>query len=58
VYVFFLLISPSEAHDDHLKALQCTASKLRGDVFCRFLKQAKSVEEIRQLLIESDDDKV
>ena len=44
--------------DDHLLALQCTARKLRSDAFCRFLKQATSVEEIRQLLDESDNDEL
>jgi PTS system fructose-specific IIA component/PTS system nitrogen regulatory IIA component len=58
VFVFFLLLSPADAHDDHLMALQCTASRLRSGPFSRFLQQATSVEEIRQLLIEADDDKV
>jgi PTS system fructose-specific IIA component/PTS system nitrogen regulatory IIA component len=58
VFVFFLLLSPAEAHGDHLKALQSTANQLRRDTFCRFLKQATTVEEIRQLLTESDDDVV
>ena len=54
VYVFFLLISPSERPDDHLKALKCTARQLREDTFCRFLQEAKSVDEIKQLLQEAD----
>ena len=56
VFVFFLLLSPADAHEDHLRALQCTANRLHGGTFCRFLKQATSAEEIRQLLIESDDE--
>ena len=58
VFVFFLLISPADAHEDHLKVLQCTANRLRGGSFCQFLKQAASIEEIRQLLIESDAEEV
>jgi len=54
VHVFFLLISPSDHPNDHLKALECTARQFRTDTFCRFLSQAKSVDEIKQLLDESD----
>ena len=55
VYVFFLLISPTERPDDHLRALECTARQLRKDTFCRFLRQASSVDEIKQLLDEADE---
>ncbi len=58
VCVFFLLLSSADGQDDHLGALQCIGRKLRGDAFCRFLKQATSVEEIRQLLDESDNDEL
>jgi len=58
VYVFFLLISPSDRPDDHLRALETTARQLRIESFCRFLRQAKSVEEIKQLLDESDNDQL
>ncbi len=54
VHVFFLLISPSDHPNDHLEALQYIAQQLRTDTFCRFLGQAKTVDEIRQLLDESD----
>ena len=54
VHVFFLLISPSDQPDEHLRALEATALQLRKDTFCRFLKQAKTVDEIKQLLDESD----
>ena len=58
VYVFFLLISPSDRPNDHLRALETTARQLRVESFCRFLRQAKSVEEIKQLLDESDNDQL
>jgi len=58
VYVFFLLISPSDRPDDHLRALETIARQLRIESFCRFLRQAKSVEEIKQLLDESDNDQL
>jgi len=58
VYVFFLLISPSDRPDDHLRALETTARQLRIESFCRFLRQAKNIEEIKQLLDESDTDQL
>ena len=54
VHFFFLLLSPSDPPDDHLRALETISRSLRNDGFCRFLTGAKSVEEIRQLLDESD----
>ncbi|MGQ9575516.1 MAG: PTS sugar transporter subunit IIA [Thermoguttaceae bacterium] len=54
VYVFFLLISPPDRPGDHLRALENISRQLRNETFCRFLKQAKTAEEIRQLLDEAD----
>ena len=54
VHIFFLLISPSDQPDEHLQALKATAQQLRKDNFCRFLKQATTVDEIKQLLEEAD----
>ncbi len=54
VNLFFLLISPQDRPGDHLRALENIARQLRDDTFCRFLKQAKSAEDIRQLLEEAD----
>ena len=54
VYVFFLLISPPDRPGDHLRALENISRQLRNDRFCRFLKQSKTPEEIRQLLEEVD----
>src|SRR5438105_10871749 len=54
VQLFFLLISPPDRPGDHLRALENISRQLRNDTFCRFLKQAKSAEEIRQLLEEAD----
>lgn len=58
VYVFFLLISPSDRPDDHIRALETAARQLRIETFCRFLRQATSVEEIKQLLDDSDDEQL
>ena len=54
VQLFFLLISPPDCPGDHLRALENISRRLRDDTFCRFLKQAKSAEDIQQLLDEAD----
>jgi PTS system nitrogen regulatory IIA component len=54
VQLFFLLISPPDRPGDHLRALENISRQLRDDTFCRFLKQAKSAEDIQQLLEEAD----
>lgn len=54
VHLFFLLISPPDRPGDHLRALENISRQLRNDMFCRFLKQAKSADDIRQLLDEAD----
>jgi PTS system nitrogen regulatory IIA component len=54
VHLFFLLISPTDRPGDHLRALENISRQLRVDTFCRFLKQAKTVEEIHQILDEAD----
>lgn len=54
VYLFFLLISPPDRPGDHLRALENISRQLRDDTFCRFLKQSKTAEDIKQLLDEAD----
>jgi len=54
VHLFFLLISPPDRPGDHLRALENISRQLRDDTFCRFLKQSKNAEDIRQLLEEAD----
>jgi PTS system fructose-specific IIA component/PTS system nitrogen regulatory IIA component len=54
VNLFFLLISPPDRPGDHLRALENISRQLRDDTFCRFLKQAKTAEDIQQLLDEAD----
>jgi mannitol/fructose-specific phosphotransferase system IIA component (Ntr-type) len=54
VNLFFLLISPPDRPGDHLRALENISRQLRDDTFCRFLKQAKSPADIKQLLDEAD----
>lgn len=54
VYLLFLLLSPPDRPGDHLRALENVSRQLKNDTFCRFLKNAKSREEILLLLDESD----
>ena len=54
VHLFFLLISPPDRPGDHLRALENVSRQLRDETFCKFLKQAKSAEDIVQLLEEAD----
>src|SRR5262249_43223908 len=54
VQLFFLLISPPDRPGDHLRALENISRQLRNDTFCKFLKQAKTADEIKQLLDEAD----
>jgi fructose-specific phosphotransferase system IIA component len=54
VHLFFLLISPTDRPGDHLRALENISRQLRDETFCRFLKQAKTSEDIQQLLEEAD----
>lgn len=54
VQLFFLLVSPSGRPGHHLRALERISRQLRDDTFARFLKQAKTVEDVQQLLEEAD----
>ena len=54
VHLFFLLISPPDRPGDHLRALENISRQLRDDTFCRFLKQARSQQDVQQLLEEAD----
>jgi mannitol/fructose-specific phosphotransferase system IIA component (Ntr-type) len=54
VQLFFLLVSPPDLPQDHLRALENISRQLRDDMFCRFLRQAKSLDDIQQLLEEAD----
>ena len=56
VHFFFLLISSSRDMEDHVRALSLITQRLHQETFRRFLTQAKSAEEIRQLLDEADND--
>jgi mannitol/fructose-specific phosphotransferase system IIA component (Ntr-type) len=54
VYVFVLLISPQDRPGDHLRALENVSRCLRDDAFVRSLRQAKTKEEIWELLCRAE----
>lgn len=54
VQLFFMLISPPEQRNEHVKALGNIAKQLADETFCRFLKQAKTAKDIQQVLEEAD----
>ena len=54
VQLIILLISPPDRPGDHLRALENISRQLRDDMFCKFLKQAKTAADIQQLLEEAD----
>ena len=58
VQIFFLLVSPLDRPGDHLRALENISRQLRDDTFCRFLRQAQSVDDIKLLLKEADDNQL
>lgn len=55
VQLFFMLVSPPDRPGDHLRALENISRQLRNETFCKFLKDAKSAEDVHQLLKEADD---
>ena len=55
VYLFFLLVSPPDRPGEHLRALEHITRQLKDETFCRFLKQSKNPDDIKQLLEEADD---
>jgi len=54
VYSVFLLLSPEDRPEEHLQAMEVIFKNLSKDTFRRFLRQASSVDEVRTLLEEAD----
>jgi PTS system nitrogen regulatory IIA component len=57
VDIIFLLVSPPDRPGDHLRALENISRHLRVELFCRFLRQAKSRDDIVEVLEEADQNK-
>lgn len=54
VHVVFLLLSSKSASGAHLEALAFISRLVRDDKYVRFLRNAKNVKDIRELLAEAD----
>jgi mannitol/fructose-specific phosphotransferase system IIA component (Ntr-type) len=54
VYSIVLLLSPKDKADEHLHAMESIFSNLQKDTFRRFLRQASTVAEVKDLLEEAD----
>ncbi|MDB5327910.1 MAG: fruA 2 [Phycisphaerales bacterium] len=54
VYSVFLLLSPDNAPQQHLQAMNIVFSNLQKDMFRRFLRQSESRQKIVDLLDEAD----
>lgn len=55
-YSVILLLSPQGNADRHLQAMETIFKNLRNDDFRRFLRQARTVEGIKETLIDADTD--
>jgi len=54
VYSVFLMVSPADQPELHLKALELVSEPLKDETFCRFLRQARTIEDLVLLLEEAD----
>lgn len=56
VYSVILVISPVDNPDRHLQAMASVFKHLQKEKFRRFLRMCRSAEQIKELLIEADED--
>lgn len=54
VYSIILLLSPENRPEEHLQAMEVIFKNLSKETFRRFLRQATTVDEVRTLLEEAD----
>ena len=54
VYSVFLLVSPANDPEAHLRAMEVIFKNLSQDAFRRFLRQAASVDDVNHLMDEAD----
>lgn len=54
VDILFLLISPPNQPGDHLRALENISRQLKDEKFVNFLRQARSRDQVEDLLEETD----
>ena len=56
VYSVILLISPVDDPDKHLQAMESVFRHLQQERFRKFLRQCRNAEQVKDLLIEADED--
>ncbi len=54
VYTVFLLLSPEDRPEEHLKAMEVIFKNLSKDAFRRQLRQTQSVADVRSILEDAD----
>lgn len=54
VYSIVLILSPWDRPNEHLEAMENVFSNLMIDNFRKFLRQATTVEEVSELMVEAD----
>ena len=54
VHILFLLISPPNQPGDHLRALENISRHLKDDEFVSFLRQARTREQVTEVLDDAD----
>ncbi|RNC80524.1 MAG: PTS sugar transporter subunit IIA [Phycisphaera sp.] len=54
VYSVFLLLSPIDRPEEHLRAMEAIFKQLSKESFRRYLRQATTIEEVRELLEKAD----
>jgi len=54
VYTAILLLSPADKADRHLQAMECIFRNLQKDDFRRFLRQAQTVEQVKETIEDAD----
>ncbi len=55
VFSVVLLLSPKDNPDRHLEAMEKVFRHLQQEKFRKFLRQARTVEQVKDLLIEADE---
>lgn len=58
VYSVVLLLSPTDDPDKHLLAMEAIFKHLQNDRFRSFLRQTQSIEAVKELLTEADENKI
>ncbi|MCD6395863.1 MAG: PTS sugar transporter subunit IIA [Planctomycetes bacterium] len=54
VYTVILLLSPIDNAEAHLQVMECVFRNLQKEDFRRFLRQAQTVEQIKETILEAD----